>query len=68
MIKLDLEKYCDDCELFEPYVNKYPRDLYFENSPFETGKHTICDTTIRCTHKNRCAFFVEYLSDKLKRS
>lgn len=68
MIKLDLAKYCDDCELFEPDISKDSRDLYYEKNPFETVKRTICDTTIRCKHEERCAVFVNYLSDKLKRS
>lgn len=63
MIKLDLAKYCDNCSLFEPDVNK----RVWETED-EFGYHLVerCETIIRCKQAERCKFFVDYLSDKLK--
>lgn len=62
MIKLDLPDFCQNCPEFEPDVdtNKLANDDFFAN------RKTLVDTTITCTHVDRCLSMMDYIVDQLK--
>lgn len=63
MIKLQIEDYCQNCSEFEPHVEKVDissSDLY----SYEKVERT--DTTITCTHRQRCDCIEEYIQKQVK--
>lgn len=61
MIKLEVEKYCEDCPEFESEVDKDIVELY--NSSLRDYIETA-ETRIYCRHRKRCDNMVNFL--KLK--
>lgn len=62
MIKLEVEKYCQECQEFKPYPL---RDIYeYINQDQELTSH---DTTVVCEHRLRCAALYQRIrkSEKL---
>lgn len=66
MIKLDIQKYCQECPHFEPKIINRPvsETLFCGNlNTYKVEKitKTTGDTTVECENKYRCASIVEYL-------
>lgn len=55
MIKLDVEAYCQNCPDFTPESDSI--------GYYGAGCLKMCDTTVRCKYKGRCAGIAEYLKD-----
>ena len=65
MIKLEIDKWCDNCDEFEPEVHKDNNSEYLYNSM--TGNYIPrydCTTVIECAHRCRCHSIMKYLVDK----
>lgn len=60
MIKLEVEDYCQDCEVFEADV-QHP-DIYFA----EGERFVVGDTIVRCEHRKVCKHVVEWTNKKAK--
>lgn len=60
-IRLEIEPYCDNCDEFQPEVNK--------NAAYNdlTDDLMYCDTIITCKHANMCRSIKRYL-DKGRKS
>lgn len=65
MIRLEIEKYCEDCPEFEPTVDKENIELYDSSLRQHIMK---CDTRIFCEHKKRCEKMVDFLNTRRRRS
>lgn len=63
MIKLQIEKYCERCSEFEPDVEKTNyKDMQFTDYTMSERRYfTVCDTTIRCKHRDRCREIADYM-------
>ena len=53
MIHLEVEKYCHECSDFEADVRS--------ESVYSFNRCVGTDTTVRCTHRNRCEAIFRYL-------
>lgn len=53
MIRLEVEKYCDNCNEFKPH-------LIVDESGF-INQSPVFDTTIVCKHAGRCGVLMEHL-------
>ena len=60
MIRLEVEKYCQNCPEFEPDVVKF--QLGFDNDPTTTN-----DTRIMCEHREHCERIFSYFEDRYKK-
>jgi len=65
MIKVFVERYCQNCSYFEPEVTKNERvetirDPFTSTSLREMVpvEKTVCDTSIYCKHRVRCESIV----------
>lgn len=61
-INLKVEEYCQNCPDFEPDVDR--RTLYmegFDPATYTNVNKTICETTVECKYKRRCAAQMRYL-------
>ena len=69
MITLKVEEYCHNCPEFEPDVDKNEVE-YFESDPtsfMRQEKRTVmCDTTVTCQHRNRCAAIYACAANKVR--
>lgn len=63
MIKLVIDKYCERCCEFEPDVEKtnYKDMQFVDYNLCEQRIITVCDTTIRCKHRDRCREISDYM-------
>lgn len=63
MIKLEIEKYCERCSEFEPDVEKTNyKDMQLVDYTMNERRYiTVCDTTIRCKHRDRCRGISDYM-------
>lgn len=68
MIKLQVEEYCQNCPDFEPDIFKQHETLYADNMPIvdplcyvQPETRHICETTVECKYKKRCAAQIRYL-------
>lgn len=59
MIELKVEKYCNDCPMFD--AETYT-DTYYENDE----KHT--NTVIHCKRRRQCRALIKYLEGTLKKN
>lgn len=57
MIKLDIDRYCDNCPKFEAHV-----EINSINCATLTSK-TITHTTITCEHQDMCRSIKEFLEN-----
>ena len=55
-INLLIAGYCEDCEEFEPEVEKDIFKMF--------GGKRICTTDIKCVHENKCEKIFNYLDEK----
>lgn len=55
MIKLEVDKYCDNCPEFESHVIK--NTIYCNST-------TITNTIIECEHRERCRSIKKFLENK----
>ena len=62
MIKLEVEKYCENCPEFEADVDK----TSYISSSMQSIHESFCNTVISCEHKNRCRVIMDYLSKEKK--
>lgn len=56
MIRLDIEKYCENCPDFEPSVYKYS----YENGDMRQTDD-VYETVISCEYKTRCHSIAKYM-------
>ena len=63
MIRLEIEKYCEDCSEFEPMVDKDDFEIY---DRFLHQHVNRADTQIFCKHKKRCEKMIEFLRAWMK--
>ena len=61
MIKLDIQPYCEDCQIFEADVDE-PIKMHSSN-----GEIILTDTVIRCTKRNLCHGLKRYLEKELQK-
>ena len=61
MIRLDVEKYCEQCLDFNPDIT-YP-----SRSGKDYGDLVLSDTIVRCENRKRCANIKRYLEQQYKR-
>lgn len=68
MIALQVESYCQDCPEFEPDVDK-KTETYETWSPMEfvSRNYTLCETIVRCEHRDRCRSIKNRLEIELKK-
>ena len=59
MINLNVQLYCDNCEAFEPEVEKTVHEDFYGNSK--------CHTEITCKNKSKCENIMQYLQKERKR-
>lgn len=59
MIKLNIDKHCDNCPEFEAEVDK--SSMYNYSNNFDDHIEAICTTIITCKHKDRCRGMVTLL-------
>lgn len=65
MIQLIVADYCHSCPEFEPDVDRKSDTLYAEDLFMGTREYmTLCETTIRCVHRDRCKGMTTYLNHK----
>ena len=58
MIKLEVEKYCENCPEFEADVDK----TSYISSSMQSIHESFCNTVITCEHSERCRVIMDYLS------
>ena len=58
MIKLEVEKYCENCPEFEADVDK----TSYISSSMQSIHESFCNTVITCEHRERCRVIMDYLS------
>jgi len=63
MITLDVEKYCQNCNRFQPCIVKktYTTPNEFNIKLLESGSRTITDTIVYCTNRDDCDYMFEYI-------
>lgn len=61
MIKLCLERYCQDCSYFEPEIVMNNKTIMVNDVNALSFHHeivpvekTVCDTSVYCKHRVRC--------------
>lgn len=62
MIKIDLPDFCQNCPEFEPDVDKN----ILKSDTFFGRCETLVDTTVTCTHVQRCLSMMDYIVDRAK--
>lgn len=61
MIKLDVQPYCHNCQVFEAdVVNAY-------KTINDDGEWDLTDTVIRCRRRNLCSGIKKYLEREMKK-
>lgn len=53
MIKLEIERYCEDCLEFKPCTEKVTR--------YDGSGEKQCDTYIYCKHEGKCRGIMKHL-------
>ena len=70
MIVLKVEEYCHNCPEFEPDVDKDKvevESISFSLSDFDgQTRKLMCNTTIACEHRHRCAAIYECATNRRK--
>lgn len=61
MIKLDVDKFCENCDEFEPNVSIDRRTLHNDFS-FNPEILAFVNTTVTCKHRTRCRSIKDYLT------
>ena len=67
MIKLEVEKYCENCSRFEPEVDKHQKEFISDAMPFLGPLYNVyskTDTFISCKNAEHCRILVEYLKSE----
>ena len=68
MIVLKVEDYCHNCPEFEPDVSKDEQELVeFDMMNRCEKRHVLCDTTVTCHHRYRCAAIYEHAAKQVKK-
>lgn len=68
MIKLEVETYCQTCPEFEPDVEKDVEErMYYDSFWFDSKTVSICNTIVRCKHRNRCASIHDDIEKKIRK-
>lgn len=61
-INLNVEEYCHNCPDFEPVTEKEKLHMEgFDPGTYTNVNKTICETTVECKYKKRCAAQIRYL-------
>ena len=71
MIELVVEKYCQNCEDFEPNViseKLYPHTFSRECDYYNESDELIIRTKVTCTRGKRCARQIKYLERQVGNS
>ena len=55
MIKIDVQSYCQDCQVFEADVTNAHKTIN------EDGEFELTDTIVQCKRRNLCAGIKKYL-------
>lgn len=55
MIKIDVQSYCQDCQVFEADVTNAHKTIN------EDGEFDLTDTIVQCKRRNLCAGIKKYL-------
>ena len=67
MIKLEVEKYCENCPEFEASVEQNVIGMAAYDSLATQPIHeSFCNTVISCEHRERCRVIMDYLSKEKK--
>ena len=64
MIILDIDKWCNNCNEFEPEVTKNNEEVNCDYTRFNPIISYRFNTIIECKHKHRCKCMIEYLENK----
>lgn len=72
MIKLKIDDYCENCDEFEPEVEKdkmhlSDRPVDFNQSYWEFGSQFKYFTTITCKHRERCKSIADYIKKNIEK-
>lgn len=59
MVKIEVPRYCNDCDMFDPEVISRP--MYAEG--LMDGTITVGDTVIKCSNRNLCARLMKRLKE-----
>ncbi len=61
-INLKVEEYCQNCPDFDPVTDKHTLHMEgFDPGTYTNVNKTICETTVECKYKRRCAAQMRYL-------
>lgn len=59
MVKIEVPRYCNDCDMFDPEVISRP--MHAEG--LMDGTITVGDTVIKCSNRNLCARLMKHLKE-----
>ena len=66
MIRLYVERYCNNCSEFEPDVRKETQEFYTDYSEDFPERIERTDTHITCKHATRCENMFVYIRDEMR--
>lgn len=61
MIKIDVQPYCQDCQVFEADVANAHKTIN------DDGEWDLTDTIIRCRRRNLCAGLVKFFRNQAQK-
>lgn len=67
MIRLRIERYCQNCSEFKPDVSKEVRSIYTDYSEDFPERIERTDTYITCKHAARCQSMFVYIRDETEK-